>query len=75
MMSEPNTICLIIFQGRTSCVGRDLALTDIRAATARLFSDFRVRFAPGDGGEAVERDMRDQQTANPGNLTLTFQRR
>lgn len=41
---------------------------------ASLLSTFRVRFALGDNGEAVERDMRDQLTGNPGDLNLVFER-
>ncbi len=40
--------------------------------TADLLSAFDVRFAPGDNGEAVELNMRDQLTANPGDLSLVF---
>lgn len=65
-------MCLIIPEGRTSCVGKALALTEIRMVTASLLSVFRVKFAEGDNGEAVERDMRDQLTGNPGDLILAF---
>ena len=43
--------------------------------TAQLLSTFHIRFASGDHGEVVERDMRDQLTGNPGQLILTFERR
>lgn len=66
---------LIMSKGRTSCVGKNLALTEIRMVIASLLSAFRIHFAPGDNGEPVERDMRDQLTANPGNLNLIFERR
>ncbi|KAL8735761.1 MAG: hypothetical protein Q9166_000624 [cf. Caloplaca sp. 2 TL-2023] len=46
--------------GRTSCVGKDLAMMEIRMVVATLLSSFLISFAPGDNGEAVERDMRDQ---------------
>ncbi|KAI9698907.1 MAG: hypothetical protein M1820_007328 [Bogoriella megaspora] len=61
--------------GRTSCVGKNLALTEIRMVVASLFAHFNVYFPPGDKGEAVERDMRDQLTANPGDLKLRFEAR
>lgn len=63
---------LTVPEGRTSCVGKNLALTEIRMVTADLLSAFDVRFAPGDNGEAVELNMRDQLTANPGDLSLVF---
>jgi hypothetical protein len=34
-----------------------------------------VSFEAGDRGEAVEHDMRDQLTANPGDLRLRFEAR
>ena len=43
--------------------------------TACLLNDFDIRFRPGDNGEAVERDMRDQLTSNPGDLYLVFEPR
>jgi len=61
--------------GRTSCVGKNLALREIRMITASLVSTYHLRFRPGDKGEAVERDMKDQITANPGDLHLIFQHR
>jgi hypothetical protein len=56
-------------------VGKNLALTEIRMVTASLLSRFRICFAPGDNGEAVECDMRDQLTGNPGDLNLVFEPR
>jgi cytochrome P450 len=61
--------------GRTSCVGKSLALTEVRMVTAHLLSNFHISFCPGDDGEAVERDMRDQLTATPGKLNLVFRKR
>ena len=50
-------------------------MTEIRMVTARLLATFRIRFEPGENGEAVERDMRDQLTGNPGDLMLVFEPR
>ncbi|KAF9249319.1 hypothetical protein DTO013E5_8509 [Penicillium roqueforti] len=62
--------------GRTSCVGRHLALAQIRLVTAALMFHYRIKFAPGENnGEAVERDMKDQLTAQPGACRLVFQSR
>lgn len=64
------------FQGRFGCVGRNLALMEIRAVTAALLGRFDLGFAPGTGrGEEVERDMGDQFTATPGRLELVFTER
>ncbi|KAJ5372970.1 hypothetical protein N7517_004976 [Penicillium concentricum] len=62
--------------GRTSCVGRHLALVQIRLVTAALVFHYRIKFAPGENyGEAVERDMKDQLTAQPGACRLVFESR
>ncbi|KAJ5115372.1 cytochrome P450 [Penicillium alfredii] len=62
--------------GRTSCVGRHLALAHIRLVTVGLVSQYRIRFAPGErNGEAVERDMKDQLTAHPGACRVIFEPR
>ncbi|KAJ5473790.1 hypothetical protein N7475_003356 [Penicillium sp. IBT 31633x] len=62
--------------GRTSCVGRHLALAQIRLVTAALVFQYRIKFAPGENnGEAVERDMKDQLTAQPGVCRLVFESR
>lgn len=61
--------------GRRICVGKGLALTQIRLVTAVLLTKYRVCFAPGEDGEAVERDMRDQLTAVPGKCRVVFEAR
>ncbi|CEJ59403.1 hypothetical protein PMG11_08028 [Penicillium brasilianum] len=61
--------------GRRVCVGKNLALTQIRLVATILLSRYRVRFAPGETGEAVERDMRDQLTAQPGRYAVVFEPR
>ena len=43
--------------------------------TARLIDTFLISFLPGEDGGAVERDMKDQLTANPGDLILVFEPR
>ncbi|RYC55763.1 hypothetical protein CHU98_g10454 [Xylaria longipes] len=62
--------------GRTSCVGKKLSLVLIRLFTAAILSKYDIRVAPNTGnGEAVERDMKDQLTANAGELVLVFNQR
>jgi cytochrome P450 len=59
-----------------SCVGKNLAMAQLRLVTAALLSKYHIRFAPRErNGESVERDLRDQLTANPGNLVLVFEER
>jgi hypothetical protein len=55
-------------------VGQSLALTQIRLLTARLLKNYRVSFPQGTNGDAVERDMRDQVTAQAGRFFLLFKR-
>ncbi|KAI0885722.1 benzoate 4-monooxygenase cytochrome P450 [Annulohypoxylon maeteangense] len=62
--------------GRTSCVGRNVALATLRLVTARFLSKYHIRFAPGEGiSEAVERDLKDGVVSQPGKLVLVFKSR
>ncbi|KAI0841415.1 benzoate 4-monooxygenase cytochrome P450 [Hypoxylon sp. FL0890] len=62
--------------GRNNCVGKNLAMHQLRIVVAALLSKYHIKFAPGErNGEAVERDMKDQLTATPGNLVLIFEKR
>lgn len=58
--------------GRYSCVGKNLALAEIRLVTAALVSKYDITFAPNEDGTSVWKDMRDQFTAVPGKLELLF---
>ena len=57
------------------CIGKNLALMELRIVTALLVSRFDIRFAPGEDGTALFRDMKDAFTAAPGDLRLVFDRR
>ncbi|KAL9055425.1 MAG: hypothetical protein Q9206_003146 [Seirophora lacunosa] len=60
--------------GRASCVGQGLAMTQLRLVLASLVKRYHVRFpSGGQDGQEVLRDMKDQLTAKPGELRLTFQ--
>jgi len=61
--------------GRRICVGKNLALTQIRLVTSVLLRKYRVCFVVGENGEGVERDMRDQLTAVPGKCRVVFEAR
>jgi cytochrome P450 len=58
--------------GRYSCIGKNLALAEIRFVTALLISKYHVSLAPGEDGVRVWKDMKDQFTAVPGKLELVF---
>ena len=62
-------------QGRYSCVGKNLALTELRFVTALLVGRYHTEFAPGEDGSKVEGRMKDQFTAAPGCLNLIFRPR
>ncbi|CAK1360646.1 Tryprostatin B 6-hydroxylase [Cercospora beticola] len=61
--------------GRYSCVGRQLALNEIRMTTASIIQKYAVALAPGEDGEAVISEMKDQMAVFPGPLRLAFSRR
>ena len=58
--------------GRYSCVGKNLALVEIRFITALLISKYDVSFAPEGDKMSVWNDMKDQFIAVPGKLELIF---
>ena len=58
--------------GRFACVGKNLALAELRFVTALLVSKYDITFAPGEDGTRCWRDMKDQFTAAPGKLELVF---
>ncbi|KAI1283341.1 cytochrome P450 [Xylaria sp. FL0933] len=58
--------------GSYACIGRGLAMRQMRVFLARMVSSFRIELAEDEEGLAVERDMRDEFTAFPGKLWLRF---
>lgn len=61
--------------GRYGCVGKNLALSELRFITALLVKKYVVGFAPGEDGKRITSDLRDQFTAAPGQLNLLFKLR
>lgn len=61
--------------GRFSCIGKNLALMELRYVIALLVSRFEVSFAPGEDGSRVEGEMKDQFAAAPGRLDVVFKPR
>lgn len=72
---ENSRLTQTFIPGRRTCVGKILALTQIRLVTAILLMKYRIRLAPGEMGDAVERDMKDQLTAQPGKCRVVFEAR
>ncbi|KUI74577.1 Tryprostatin B 6-hydroxylase [Cytospora mali] len=57
-------------QGRFSCVGKTLAMGEMRFVIALLVKRFKVEFGCSNQGEPLFGNMRDQFTASPGRLDL-----
>lgn len=62
-------------QGRYSCVGKTLAMAEMRFVVALLVKKFEIGFSGSDRGETLFSDLRDQFTAAPGRLELKFSSR
>ncbi|MCJ1375714.1 hypothetical protein MMC20_006951 [Loxospora ochrophaea] len=58
--------------GLYSCIGKNLALMEVRAVITCIISKFDIDFAPGESSSAVLEDMHDTFTAAPGPLNLVF---
>ncbi|KAI9699833.1 MAG: hypothetical protein M1820_007006 [Bogoriella megaspora] len=59
-------------QGRYGCIGKQLALAELRLVVARLVSKYEIEFASGEDGTRVFAGIKDHFTAPPGNLNLVF---
>ncbi|KAL8951227.1 MAG: hypothetical protein Q9222_002790 [Ikaeria aurantiellina] len=58
--------------GPYNCVGKPLALMNLRTTLAKLITRFDFRFAEGQTGEAFEAGMRTNFTTYPGLLRMVF---
>lgn len=65
----------IFVPGRRVCVGKGLALAQIRLVVAQLLTKYRIKFGPDVNPDTVIRDMRDQMTAQVGRFNLVFEPR
>ncbi|GKT57817.1 cytochrome P450 [Colletotrichum tofieldiae] len=61
--------------GHHSCLGRFLAMDTMRFVVAKLVKKYHFRLAPGETGNRVFDDIKDQFTSNPGPLSLCFELR
>lgn len=61
--------------GPFGCVGKHLALMELRNVTARIVSDFDVEFAPGEDGTNVMEESRDVFTMALAPMMVVFTRR
>ncbi|KAB8269091.1 benzoate 4-monooxygenase cytochrome P450 [Aspergillus minisclerotigenes] len=61
--------------GHHSCLGRALATDILRLVTARVVGKYHLRLPPGETGDQVLGDLKDQFTSNPGRLRLKLELR
>lgn len=59
-------------QGRYKCVGKTLAMIEMRVVIASLVKKFEISFSDTDRGDNLVSNLRDQFTAAPGKLELQF---
>ncbi|KAI0399882.1 cytochrome P450 [Xylaria palmicola] len=62
-------------QGRYACIGRNLALNELRAVISKSVLEFDISFAPGETGRALLEDSKDIFTLSLAKLELRFTRR
>jgi cytochrome P450 len=65
-------VVLIGRLGARQCVGKSLALVELRLIIAVLLKEFDVKFAEGYDSGVMWRDMKDQVTAQPGLVLCEF---
>ncbi|KAK4565839.1 hypothetical protein LTR86_003688 [Recurvomyces mirabilis] len=58
--------------GPMGCIGKNLALTELRTLTARLVAGYDVSFARGEDGKRIMTETLDHFTVDPGDLDLVF---
>jgi cytochrome P450 len=58
--------------GRYACIGKQLALSELRVVVAKLVLEFDIDFAPGEDGTTLLEDSRDVFTVTCAKLNLTF---
>lgn len=58
--------------GPYSCVGKQLALMELRTVISLLISRFDISLAPGEDGSALLNDTKDTFTVRLGGLQLVF---
>ncbi|KAI0191377.1 cytochrome P450 monooxygenase-like protein [Xylaria flabelliformis] len=62
-------------QGRYACIGRNLALNELRAVISKSVLEFDISFAPGETGRTLLEESKDIFTMSLAKLELCFTRR
>jgi cytochrome P450 len=63
------------FRGTYSCIGKQLALMELREVTARIVTQFDIAFAPGEDGTALFEKTKDVFTLEVAPLKMVFKQR
>ena len=58
--------------GSRACAGKPLAYAELRLVVAGLVRSFDIAFAPGYDPMTMWRDLKDQVTAQPGEVRCVF---
>ncbi|KAF2458353.1 cytochrome P450 monooxygenase-like protein [Lineolata rhizophorae] len=61
--------------GNRQCVGKNLALVELRLSTAMILKRFKVSFSPDHDPETLMKGLKDQVTAQPGECWCIFEPR
>lgn len=61
--------------GPFNCVGKQLALMELRTVITLLITNFDVHLAPGEDGTALIKESKDSFTLRMGDLNLVFEER
>ncbi|KAJ5737963.1 cytochrome P450 [Penicillium malachiteum] len=61
--------------GTYGCIGKPLAMMNLRATVARIVADFDVQMAPGTSLAAYDQGMKEHFTLAPSSLNLCFRKR
>jgi hypothetical protein len=64
-----------IIPGAYHCIGKNLALVELRLIVAVILKHYDVAFASCYDVDEMWRDMKDQVTAQPGRVLCTFKPR
>lgn len=58
--------------GPYSCIGKNVALMELRTLTAKILMHYNVSFAPGEDGSRLESESKDHFTMSLAPLDLVF---
>ena len=58
--------------GPMGCIGKSLAMMELRVVTAKLVTKFDLSLAPGEDGKRIMYKTKDHFTVDPGDLEIIF---